>query len=60
MEIIYRIQFTEVADEDIVKWKHSGNISAMKKISRLLNELEQHPCFGTGKPEELKHEFAGF
>jgi len=32
----------------------------MNKINRLLKEISRHPFTGIGKPEPLKHEYAGF
>jgi toxin YoeB len=31
----------------------------LKKINVLLEELSEHPLFGTGKPEALKHNLTG-
>ena len=46
--------------EDRDYFKKSGNLSLMKKIQRLLEELEQHPNTGTGKPEKLKEDLSGY
>jgi toxin YoeB len=40
--------------------KRSGNKSAMQKIQTIIQELEDHPYSGTGKPEALKHELSGY
>ncbi len=50
MEVIYKLCFTTVAEDDILKWKKSGQKSKLTRISKLLSELEIHPCTGTGKP----------
>ncbi len=60
MEMIYRIQFTAMADDDIIRWKKSGHLQGMRKITQLLKELELHPHSGSGKPEQLKHDLSGW
>ena len=37
----------------------SGNIGIQKKIEQLLRSIQETPFEGVGKPEPLKHEFAG-
>ncbi|WP_114751845.1 type II toxin-antitoxin system YoeB family toxin [Pleomorphovibrio marinus] len=32
----------------------------LKKLFQLLEELTEHPTSGTGKPEQLKHNLAGY
>ena len=32
----------------------------LNKILTLLDELTEHPFTGTGKPEQLKHDFSGY
>jgi toxin YoeB len=39
--------------------KKTGNKAVLKKLLTLLEELEQHPFSGTGKPEPLKFELSG-
>ncbi len=56
---MYKIIFTEPADEDVAFLKKSGQKGVMTKISRLLEELQQHPLTGTGKPEALRFELSG-
>jgi toxin YoeB len=57
--MIYRLDFTKRAQEDIDFHKKSGNKSVLNKIAVLLNELIEHPFIGTGKPEPLKHSLSG-
>ena len=57
--MIYRLDFTKRAQEDIDFHKKSGNKSVLNKIAVLLNELTEHPFIGTGKPEPLKHSLSG-
>ncbi len=56
----YELVFTPKAVEGIEKLKKSGNIPLIKKLKKLLLELSDHPFEGTGQPEQLKHDFAGF
>ncbi|MBA4300838.1 MAG: Txe/YoeB family addiction module toxin [Cyclobacterium sp.] len=56
----YGLVFTPKAVEGIEKLKKSGNIPLIKKLKKLLLELSDHPFTGTGQPELLKHDFAGF
>ncbi|WP_138476703.1 Txe/YoeB family addiction module toxin [Dyadobacter bucti] len=56
----YSIEFTPKALEGIEKLKKSGNKAVLKKIRKLLDELTAHPYTGTGQPEQLKHDLAGF
>lgn len=56
----YQVQFTEKALQGIEKLKKSGNKSLLRKLKTLLDELTMHPYSGTGQPEQLKHDFAGF
>ena len=56
---MYRIAFTEPADEDKDFWKKSGQKAIMNRISRLLSDMQEHPETGIGKPELLKYDLAG-
>ncbi len=58
--MIYAIEFTSKALNGIEKLKKSGNKPVLRKIRKLLDELTEHPYTGTGQPEQLKHELAGF
>lgn len=55
----YRLVIKETAEKDFSKHKKAGNIKNLKKISKILDELRNHPFTGTGKPEPLKHELKG-
>lgn len=55
----YVLEFTDHALADIEKHKKAGDLSILKKLQRLLNELREHPCTGTGQPEKLKHDLRG-
>jgi len=56
MEIIFSPQ----ALEDIEYWKRSGNVGVMNKITRLLEDIAEHPFIGIGKPEPLRYDLAGY
>ena len=51
----YAIKYLPQADVDILKLRKAGDKQALKKLDKLLDELEIHPETGTGKPERLKH-----
>jgi len=50
----YTLVFSKTALKDIEKHKKSGDKPILRKISKLLNELMEHPTEGTGQPEMLK------
>ncbi len=56
----YQLNFSTQANKDIDFHKNSGNKALLKKLLVLLEELTKHPAFGTGKPEQLKHNLAGY
>ncbi len=56
----YTLSFTLEADKDIQKHKKSGNKALLKKLAAILEELQEHPETGTGKPERLKNNLSGF
>ena len=51
----YNIKMLPSAEKDVEKLKKSGDKQAVKKLDKLLNELREHPTFGTGHPEQLRH-----
>ena len=51
----YFIDFSDEANEGIRKLKKAGDKQVIKKLDKLIDELEIHPETGTGKPERLKH-----
>jgi toxin YoeB len=44
---------------DITYWKKSGNIQAQKKITQLIQAIQDFPFTGIGQPEELKYNWKG-
>ncbi len=55
----YLIKYTDEALSDLKKYKKAGNKATLRKITKLLRELEEHPYSGTGQPEQLKYELQG-
>jgi len=55
MEII----FAPKALKDLTHWQSSGKSKIQKKITDLVTAIANEPFKGIGKPEPLKHEFAG-
>jgi len=51
--------FLDGAWEDYLYWQ-SVDKSVLKKINALIKEIERTPLEGTGKPEPLKHQYAGW
>ncbi len=51
----FEIILSDQAKDDIEKLEKSGDKNCLKKLYFLLEELENHPTSGTGKPELLKH-----
>jgi toxin YoeB len=55
MEVIY----SPKAVEDLKYWKRSGNKIIQKKITSLIEAIQQNPYEGIGKPEPLKYNLSG-
>ena len=56
----YYLEFSTQAEADLKALKKSGTPAERKKIEKILCELETHPRTGTGNPEMLKYNFAGY
>lgn len=56
----FRLEIEDFAKEDISKIYKSGDKATIKKLEKILLELFEHPSFGTGNPEQLKHNLSGF
>lgn len=50
--MMYRIEFTKLADKTLSKWKKS-NLRLYQKASVLLHDISEHPRTGLGHPEAL-------
>lgn len=53
------LKFTPEALVDLAWWKQNGDDATKHKIKQLLEELENHPRTGTGKPELLSRDLKG-
>lgn len=56
----YIIELTDLAKEQLQKHKKSGNKSNLNKITKIFEDLENHPFTGVGNPEQLKYSLSGF
>jgi toxin YoeB len=56
----YRLEINETARLHLRKIKKSGDSASLKKITKLFEELENHPTTGSGNPEQLKYELSGY
>ena len=52
------IIFSPEALEDYHYWK-SNFPQVIEKIKRLLTDIAEHPFYGIGKPEKLRHQLSG-
>ena len=52
------IIFSPEALEDYHYWK-TNSPHIVDKIKRLLKDIAEHPHYGIGKPERLKHQLSG-
>ena len=48
--MMYCLKIEEKAESDLARLKKSEKV-AYKKVVKLLEELQEHPTTGTGKPE---------
>jgi len=55
MEVVY----SPKAIEDLKYWKKSGNKIIQKKITSLIEAIQENPYEGIGKPEPLKYNLSG-
>jgi len=55
----FRVEVKPEAKKDLARHYHSGNKATIKKIEKILVELELHPETGEGQPERLKYELQG-
>jgi toxin YoeB len=55
MEIIYQPK----ALDDLKYWKKSGQKQIQSRILAILQSIQETPYEGIGKPEPLKHNWAG-
>jgi toxin YoeB len=60
MEKIWDLIFQPKSLEELDFFYKNGNKLLLKKIYRLLEELEIHPETGIGKPEKLRENLSGY
>lgn len=53
-----KIIFTPTAVEHLEYWKRNDP-KVVKRIKKLLEDIQEHPFIGIGKPEPLKYELSG-
>lgn len=51
--------FTELSWEDYLFWQKNDK-QKLKRINELLKDISRNSYGGIGKPEPLKHNYAGF
>jgi len=54
-----KILWADAAWEDYLWW-HKTNDKVFQRINRLIENIQQTPFTGLGKPEPLKHELSGY
>jgi toxin YoeB len=54
-----KILFSERAWEDYLYWQTQDR-KTLNRINQLIRDCQRDPFAGTGKPEPLKHAFAGY
>lgn len=56
----FRIKIEELAETQIKKHIKSGNKVLLKKLEKILIELQETPYSGIGNPEALKNNLSGY
>ncbi len=54
-----RKTWSDEAWDGYMYWYDQGNNKMIKRINKLIKDIERHPFNGLGKPEPLKYELAG-
>lgn len=54
-----RLIFADQAWEDYLFWQETDR-KVMRRIHELIKDAKRHPFEGIGKPEPLRHAFAGY
>ncbi|HAK47338.1 MAG TPA: Txe/YoeB family addiction module toxin [Spirochaeta sp.] len=54
-----KIVFAEPAWEDYLYWQNQDR-KILKRVNNLIKEISINPYEGAGKPEKLKHNYAGY
>jgi len=53
------IRFSSNAWNDYLYWQKT-NIKTLKRINKLIRDIQREPYDGIGKPEPLKHGLSGY
>lgn len=53
------LSFSKTAWEQYLFWQTTDK-ATLKKINRLLKDIQRHPFEGVGKPEPLKNDLSGY
>ena len=56
----FRVIVSDQAKKDLLQIQRSGDKASIKKVEQIISELYIHPETGTGKPEKLKFDLAGY
>lgn len=56
----FGIEIKPEAKKDLEKHYKSGDKASIKRIEKIIFELQETPYSGIGKPEELKYELSGY
>ncbi len=56
---MYRIIISDKAKEHFKFWLKIGDKKVLAKIEKLLKDIAEHPYYGIGKPEALRHSLTG-
>ena len=56
----FRVIVSDQAKKDLLQIQKSGDKASVKKVDQIISELYIHPETGTGKPERLKFDLAGY
>lgn len=51
--------WSDDAWNDYLFWHETGDKRMIKRINRILKDIDRHPFTGIGKPEPLKFELSG-
>lgn len=54
-----KLTFSSHAWEDYLYWQRTDK-AVLKRINKLIKEIQRHPYEGIGKPEPLKHGLASY
>ena len=54
-----KVIFTRNSWEDYISWQ-SEDKNMLRKINKLIKDIQRTPFEGKGKPEPLKYDLAGF